>query len=130
MQVLCQICLVITKLFLILSAGEESEVVGYERDVFICEDERAFDRVLQLAHVALPAVCFQRANRLRRHLLRAALRFARKPGEKLSYQKGNIAFALAQRRQLDGEDRESIVEIFAELLLRNLLVEVDVGSGN
>ena len=43
---------------------------------------------------------------------------------------GEIVGAVAQRRQLDADDREALVEVGAELAARDELAEIAVGRGD
>jgi hypothetical protein len=42
----------------------------------------------------------------------------------------HVLAAVAQRGQFDGDDREAVVEVFAEAPLPDGLLEVDVGGGD
>jgi hypothetical protein len=45
-------------------------------------------------------------------------------------QRQNVHAAVAQRRQLDGDDRETIVEVFAECALLDGFFQINVGGGD
>src|SRR5512138_2271409 len=45
-------------------------------------------------------------------------------------QQGDIIPPLTQRRQVQGDDRETVVNIFAKRTVSQRLVDVDVGGGN
>ena len=50
--------------------------------------------------------------------------------DKMSDQHGNIIFALPQRRYLDREDIQPIVEILPETAFLNSFSQISVGCGN
>ena len=78
------------------------------------QHHRALDDVLQLADVARPAVVHQQVERLRLELdaglavLRAVLL------EEVLRQRRNVVLALPQRRQVDVDDVQPVVEVLAE----------------
>ena len=45
-------------------------------------------------------------------------------------QQRNVFFALAQRRQVDGDDVQAVIQVFAELALAHGLPQIDVGGGD
>ena len=92
------------------------------------EDHGALERVLQLAHVAGPLVLHaaprapSRCSALRRL---AALR-RRCASRKCSASSGMSSRALAQRRQVQRDDVQPVVQIAAEVAAPDLLLEVAV----
>ena len=79
------------------------------------EDHRALDHVAQLAHVARPVVLLEDPHR-RRIERRHRLVVARvELGEERLHQQRQVLLALAQRRQLDGEHVQPVVQVLAQL---------------
>src|SRR5438094_267283 len=91
-----------------------AEHLGHGRPGGAGEDQHGLDDVLELAHVARPRVLEQRAQRRRpRHAERSAVAVVEAPDEVLD-QEGHIVPPLAERRQLDGEHAEPVVEVAAK----------------
>ncbi len=88
---------------------------------------RALHDVLQLAHVPRPVVTDQAIERVGRDAALAEL--AGVLGQEVLDQQRNVAPPLAQRRQVQGDDVEPIVEVLAELPLAHQGLEVAVGGG-
>src|SRR5688572_5653048 len=89
----------------------------------------ALDLVEQLPHVARPVIAGEHVERRRaqRHFgLREAV--ARLPQEE-GAEVGNLLAPRAQRRHLEADDAEAIVEILAELALGHPLLKIGVGGG-
>ena len=90
----------------------------------------ALDQILQLAHVAGPVPRLQTAHCLGGELRRDALQ----PGaERLNegiHQAGNILLTLAQRRDLQRNHIQAIVEVAAERAFFHRIQQIAVGSGD
>src|SRR5262249_56529182 len=89
---------------------------------------RALDHILQLAHVARPGV---RLEQIERRGVDTADRLAELPGEtpdEQFYEHVQVSAALAQRRHVEREDRESIVEVAAVAALRDRESEIAIRS--
>ena len=82
------------------------------------------DRVLQLAHVAGPVVAAEQRFRLGREPQRLAARSPRCAVQEERGQESHVACPLAQRRHLDLDDVQPIVEVVAELPLRDQRLKV------
>ena len=95
------------------------------------DDDGALDDVLQLAHVPRPRVLLEQRQHLGRELVGdvAAVLLVVLAYEVLC-EREHVLAPLAQRGQLDGDDREAVVEVFAEGALPDGLLEVDVGGGD
>ncbi len=87
---------------------------------------RAFDGVLQLADVARPLVAGQEHLGLRREAERSAARPAAGAVQEVRRQEPHVAAALAQRRHLDLDDVQPVVEVAPEAALGNQRLEVAV----
>ena len=90
------------------------------------QHHRALDRILQLAHVAGPVVRDQQLHRVGREavdrlgvLLRIAL-------EEELRERRNVAPAIAQRRHLERDHVQPVIQIFAEPAFRHLLRQVAI----
>jgi hypothetical protein len=98
--------------------------------VAVAQDDRALDRVLQLAHVARPAVLQQLVARPLGEALDARVVLLDEPLEEVLGQQQRVAAAQAQRRHLDVDDVEAVVQVLAELALADRLGQVAVGRGD
>src|SRR5205823_3027612 len=93
-------------------------------------DEGAVDHVAQLAHVAGPLVLLQRLDEValdRLHLL--LFRLVQLLEEEMR-EEGDVLEALAQRRHLDGEDIEAVVEVLAHPPVADGLLRIAVRRGD
>jgi hypothetical protein len=107
------------------ATGRERQVSGGDV-VRAGEDERALDRVLQLAHVAGERVALERAQRRGRELVG---RRAVAPEHVLD-QPRHVARPLAQRRQHDREHVQAEEEILAERARLHHVLERPVRGGD
>ena len=85
---------------------------------------RALDDVLQLPHVARPAVALERGHGVVVDAADAPLSVALEEGVG---EQAHVPRPVAQRRQLDRDDVDAVVELLAELPLDGRLPEVAVG---
>ncbi len=92
------------------------------------QHHRPLDRVLQLAHVARPVVRQQRVQGARREPLHLLAVGARVLLDEVADQRGNVALALAQRRQRHRHHVEPVVEVLAEAPGLHLGGQVAVGG--
>ena len=92
---------------------EEGEVLGGE-DAGLAADERALDRVLQLAHVAGPVVVHQHAQRLVRDPGDGAAELVREPVEELLREERHVLAPLTQGRDPDVDHVQTVEEVLAE----------------
>src|ERR1700687_1015722 len=72
----------------------------------------------------------QHSHRLIRDGVDVLAHTGRMFAHKVMNQDGNVGSPLAQRRQVDGKDIKTVKQIFAKLLIRNVLVQITVGGGN
>ena len=105
------------------------QVVG--RDVpALAQNDRPFHGVFQLADIAGPVIALQGLHGLRREVedlfsdLRAV--FFQKTGGK----QRDVAQAFGERRNLNGDDVDAIIQVLPEATLVHFLLEVDVGRQN
>src|SRR5439155_11715396 len=103
------------------------QCVGADHAAFV-EDERALHHVLQLAHVAWPVVLEQDLHRLLAHVFHPPL--GRVPLQEVIHEQRDVVPALAQRRELDRDHVEPVVEVGAEPSLRDIALQVGVGGGH
>src|ERR1051326_6120480 len=114
-----------------LARAEElvGEAVDRQR-IAAGHDERAVDHVAQLAHVAVPLVLLQRLDEVGVDVLHLLLfRLVQLLQEEMGEER-DILEALAQRRHLDGEDVEAVVEVLAHLPVLNGLLRIAVRRGD
>ena len=94
------------------------------------KQNRTFYHVFQLAHVARPLHAAQRTQRLGGNAVDIAPHPASNFKGKGFYQQRNIFRALTQRRQMDREDVQSIVEIVTKLAIGYHLFQIAVSGGD
>src|SRR5581483_4111746 len=94
------------------------------------ERDGAFDSVLQLADVARPLVGAEVAQRAGGDAQDALACRRREALEKVAGEQGDVFFAVAQRRDFDGDDAQAIVKVFAEAAFGDELFQVFVGGGD
>src|ERR1051326_392037 len=114
-----------------LARAEElvGEAVDRQR-IAAGHDERAVDHVAQLAHVAVPLVLLQRLDEVGVDVLHLLLfRLVQLLQEEMGEER-DILEALAQRRDLAGEDGEAVVEVLAHLPVLNGLLRIAVRRGD
>ena len=106
--------------------------VGDDLDVHgprAAEHHDALDGVLELADVAGPLVVDERAQRLGRHLDGAAVLHVELAQEVIDEHR-DLLPTLAERRDADLDDVETVVEVLAELMDAHRGLEVAVGGGD
>src|SRR5262249_23312518 len=89
----------------------------------------ALHRVLELAHVAWPRMGGQRRFRLGGER-EAAARLGCATRQEVAREREDVLGALAQRRQLDGDDVQPEEEILAEASRRDLVAQHAMGGGH
>ena len=95
----------------------------------VAEHHGALHRVLQLAHVAGPAVGGEGAQGVVGEGVDALAVLLGVAAEEEEGQLGDVADALAERGDLQGDHVEAVVEILAEEALGDALAQVAVGGG-
>ena len=102
------------------------QLVEFDR-VMSAEHDRTLDRVLELAHVPRPVILREGIHRRRREALDFALVFLTVDAQEMRRQEGYVVTAITQRRHLDRDDVEAVIEILAEVPLLDLLPKICVG---
>ncbi len=108
-------------------AHDGRQVLRLDQRVF-GQHNRALNHVLQLAHVARPAIA---QERLARRLVKPADLFsglARDAGQKVLRQIENVLRSIAQRRQVNLHAVQAVVEILAEGAVAETRLEILVGG--
>ena len=108
---------------------EKSQVRGPNR-LALAHQDRALDRVLELANVAGPAVLLQTAHGVGRERGDTVAELAGEALQEVIRQRHDILAPVAERRDDDVHDVQSIEEILAELPLLDRRLEIDVGGGD
>ena len=100
------------------------------RDVaFAQEGEGVLDGVFKLAHVTGPGVGHERLRRFRRDGGNGCALGRLEPDE-VTGEGDDVVLALAERRDVDRDHREAVVEVATERALHHGLLEVRVGRGD
>ena len=93
-------------------------------------DDRPLDGVLQLAHVAGPVVGDQRLHRLLGDPGRRRGRRVAELRQEVLHQQRDVVLALSQRRHMDGDHVQAVVQVLAETPGVDLFLQVPVGRGD
>src|SRR5581483_11077732 len=93
-------------------------------------DDRALEDVRELAHVAGPATLEERGEDERRDARRAAAEAGGDRRHEVRHEHGHVLGALAEGRDLDREDVESVEEVGAEAALLDHALERAVRRGD
>src|SRR5688500_8154125 len=107
----------------------QSEVFGPDH-IARGADNCSGEAVLELAYVARPRVRPQCGAGFLTHDRRCCARVTRELGDQMICEAWQIIHAVAQRRQLDLHDSETIVEVVAESASLDFLLEVAMGGGD
>src|SRR6266849_4241362 len=92
-------------------------------------DDEPLDHVAQLAHVAGPVVRQEVGEGLDRDGLGPLAVLRREDRDEVGHQQGQVLLALAQRRHLDRDDIQAVIEVFPERARGDALGQVLVGGG-
>src|SRR6202521_5482659 len=104
--------------------GQQVDVNAFLRG----QDDRAFDDIFELANVAGPIIIHQKLQRRRGEVAQRLAVFLAVAVEEMRKQRGHIFAAIAQRRQLQVNDVEAVIEIFTEAAFADEGEEVHVGG--
>ena len=86
--------------------------------------------VVQLAHVARPGMCLQRGHRRLAPVLERAMQANRHRVQEMLRQQGHVTLALAQRRQMQVQRVEPVLQILPEAAGFHLPRQAAVGGGD
>ena len=86
-------------------------------DAVVAEDDRPFNAVFQLAHVARPVVAHHHVNSGRRNAVHLHAVLVGVLFEEVVGELEDVGFALAQGRNEDGKDIEAVEKILAKCSL-------------
>src|SRR6266699_1765091 len=90
------------------------------------KNNRAFHQVLQLTNVARPRIPLERSHSFRRNAVDLPPHAAAKSLHEMSDKSRNVFPALSERRQQDGEDVQTIIQVTAKLPASNQLLEIPI----
>src|SRR6266576_1279631 len=88
------------------------------------EKHRAFNEILEFADVAGPGVALEGLHGVGGNVLHLFIEAAAESLHEVTYEQGNVFVALAQRRNLDGENVQAVIEVVAEGPLRDQFREI------
>src|SRR5690606_16718215 len=94
------------------------------------EDDRTLDRVLELAHVARPAIRLDVLDRTVAEARDLLVLLLGEPAEELLREQAHIAFAISQRRQVYRYHGEAVVQVIAQLAVAQRFLDVLVRGGH
>jgi hypothetical protein len=100
------------------------------RHVERAEDQRTLDQVAQFAHVAGPVVLGEVAEFLVAYLHRRHAELWRQRGDEVLDEVGDVFLVRAQRRQVDLDHLQPVVEVGAEAAFGHLVGQAPVGGGD
>src|SRR5713226_6589087 len=90
------------------------------------KDHRAFHQVLQLANVARPRIPLEGSHGFRRNAIDLLPHPAAKQLHEMRNKSRNVFPALSERRQQDGEDVQTIIQVTAKLPASYHLLEIPI----
>ena len=106
------------------SSERQSLTDGFLIHLVIGEEQKALDCIAQFAHIAGPRILFERFESGGREGFRLpSILLANALAEMIGQQR-DIALAIAQRRQRDGEHVDAVVQILAKRPVLHLLFEI------
>ena len=94
------------------------------------EDNGSFDAVFEFTNIAGPWVALEQVNRFFRYTFKVFLILGGGILQEVFDQQLDVGHTLAQGRQMNLDDIEPIIEVFAEFSLLDLLIEVGVCGGD
>src|SRR5262245_46602709 len=94
------------------------------------QDQGSLNDVLKLANVSRPMVGGEPAHGFRLDAVDLSIDPHREFLCEELHQQRNVVLAVAERRQLDGEDVEPIKQVFAEFAFADGFAQIAVGGGN
>src|ERR1700730_3924670 len=98
--------------------------------VSLTYEQRAFNAVLELTHVAGPVIGGEHIDRRSRYPLDPFVMLARVLFDKVRGKRQNIGSSLAKRREIDCEDVQPIIEVLAKHSVANRLLQILVRRGD
>ncbi len=107
-------------------ATAELEIAGLDLGA-AGDDDRSLDGIFELAHVPRPRIRLQHRQSLGGRAAHRLAARARELGDEVVDEARNVLAPIAQGRQMDREDVQPVIEIFAELPLGDHRLEVAVG---
>src|ERR1700686_1905838 len=93
------------------------------------KDNGALHQVLQLANVARPRILLEGSHGFRRNAVDLLPHAAAKHLHEMRDKSRNVFPALSERRQQDGEDVQTIIQVTAKLPASDQLDEILIGRG-
>src|SRR5690606_13596189 len=88
------------------------------------QDHGALDDVLQLTYVAGPLVALQERGLLFRQGQRLMPELLTRALEEMARELDHVVAPIAERRHLDGEDAQTVIQVFPEFAVRHRTLEV------
>src|SRR6478672_3101446 len=119
--------------------GEETGVPALPdlpREIFgpdlatVREHDHALDEVPELAHVAGPGILDEELHCRGRDAGERTVVLRREIANEAAHEERDVARALPQRRQVDAEDVEAVVQVGPEASVRDVLAQRAVGLGD
>src|SRR5437868_12485063 len=92
-------------------------------------DKRLFDDIFHLSHISWPWIARQQIDGIFRKLLGGTVIFFYSFGQKMFGEEGNVFSALPERRQIERNDVDAVVEVFTKLSLANKFLEIFIRGG-
>ena len=106
------------------------QILHFDLRPSLAERDRALDDVLELADVARPVIRHQPPQPLLRHRRRAASELGRQLLQEVLHEERDVVATFAQRRQLDRNHVQPVVEILAKRSFGHHLREIRVRRGD
>ena len=113
----------------IAGGGGEGKIAGIEPVPFAAEHHRHLHSILQLADISRPGVLRQPFDCLGGQRFAGEIFLAANFSHEMRRQTGDIRTSLAQRRHLNRNHVQPVVEILPEAALRDAFGQIAVGGG-
>src|SRR5579862_3422822 len=94
------------------------------------EGDGAFDGVFEFADISRPVIYFKTAHGLRLDAFDVLGHGLRKTPQKLSREQGNIIATFAERRKVNGNHAQTIIQVLSKAPFGNLFLKVLIRGGN
>src|SRR5918996_1460230 len=103
-----------------MASCEESALVEYQP---------ALHHILQFANVTWPIILQEVLDGVLTHAWKRLIAVTTVLADEMLDQHRNIAFTFAQRRDVQRNDIQAIIEIFAKLSRRHMIFQTSIGRG-
>src|SRR5207245_3334496 len=101
---------------------------NWEQNRTACPQQGLLEDALQLPNVARPVIATQALQRVRGQFVNTPSQFPAEELQVVAYQERQVIASLAQGGEVDGEDAQPVVQVWAELPLGGIRLQVVVAG--